>query len=611
MKNHPTAIILSLSLLIGIITLTDYGESWDELKFYKYADRALSAYTTWPSEGTVARFGNTYDNYGPAFVMLVTLTAKPLQIIFTESDARHYLYFITFLAGVWAFYELANRWLTKNAALFSTLLFATQPLLIGHAFISPKDIPFLSLFLLSVHFGLSLFDSPKPIQLHNLTPSSKRTLALLTTLWLVSVFSLFIFTQAFHNYITSLVISAQSGGTNIITLIAKNITAVSSAVYVQRYFLLFLKARTYYFLLITALLFFIWYRLQPNLLKLLITVLPSAILLGLTTSTRVLGPLAGLIVVYFALRAKGRQAIPALTIYAVIAIMTMYLTWPYLWMDPVGHFFESLKVMSLYPWEGLVLFNGVSYQSTDLPYSYLPVLFAIQLTEPVWALSIIGWVAAIIGGVRHLRRTPHRPDAFSGVQVSGKRGLVELAFLWFVIPFIGFVVLRTPLYDNFRQVLFILPPIFLMAGVAIEKIKNTKWQVALVTLCLIPGVIGIVSLHPYEYIYYNRFVGGLDGAQGRFALDYWVISYREAADYVNSVASPNAAIWVEGPSHLFALFAREDLKIYSWNEVERADHYEYVVATTRYDFDKTSYPEAEIVHKIMRGNALLAVIKKP
>jgi len=62
---------------------------------------------------------------------------------------------------------------------------------------------------------------------------------------------------------------------------------------------------------------------------------------------------------------------------------------------------------------------------------------------------------------------------------------------------------------------------------------------------------------------------------------------------------------------LFAIFAREDLKIYSWHEAERADRYEYVITTTRYDFDKTSYPEAEIVHRIMRGDALLAVIKKP
>ncbi|MDP1713717.1 MAG: hypothetical protein Q8L41_03145 [Anaerolineales bacterium] len=604
-KNYPILIIFVLSLLVGFFTFDQYGESWDDKSLQKYAVKSINAYATWSQQGIVSLAQDDLGNYGPFYIMLVERVTQFLStfLSFSFPDLRHLIYFITYIAGVWAFYALAKRWLSEIPAIGATLLFMTQPLLWGHAFINPKDTPFLSLFLLSLYFGLRLFDPLKPIQPNDLTPSSRRTLALLTTLWLVSVFSLFIFTQAFHNYITSLVVSAQSGGTNIISLIAKNINEVPAETYVQRYFLLFLQARAFLFLLSSFFLIFIWYRLQPNLFRLLFIILPAALLLGFTTSTRILGPFAGLLVTYYALRNRGRQAVPALTIYAVIAIMAMYLTWPYLWMDPVGHFFESLKVMSLYPWQGAVLFNGVNYQSTGLPYFYLPVLFAIQLTEPVWALSLAGWTVAIVSGARHLRRTP--------VQVNGKRGLVELALLWFVIPLIGFVVMRTALYDNFRQVLFILPPIFLMAGVAFEKIKNTKWQIALVIVCLIPGVMGIVSLHPYEYIYYNRFVGGMNGAQERFDLDYWVISYREAAEYVNSVASPNAAVWVEGPSHLFALFAREDLKIYSWHEVERADRYEYVIASTRYDFDKTAYPEAEIVHKIMRGDALLAVIKKP
>ena len=595
-KNYPIFIILLSGLLVGFFTFDQYGESWDEESLQKYAVKSLNAYPTWDQEGVADLTYDDLGNYGPFYVMLVEHITQFLSAYLknTLSDLRHLIYFITYIAGVLAFYTLAKRWLSEIPAIGATLLFMTQPLLWGHAFINPKDTPFLAFFLLSLVFGFKMMDSIKPISSDPLIPSAKRTLTLLTVLWLVSVFSLFFFTQAFHNYITSLVISAQSGGTNIITLIAKNITTVSSDVYVQCYFLLFLQARTYYFLLISALLLFIWYRLQPNLLKLLIAVLPSAVLLGLTTSTRILGPFAGLIIVYFALRTKGRQAIPALAIYAVIAMMAMYLTWPYLWMDPVGHFLESLETMSLYPWGGLVLFNGVKYTSSTLPYSYLPVLFAIQLTEPVWALSIVGWVVTIASGVR-----------------SGKRGLVELSLLWFVIPFIGFVIMRLALYDNFRQVLFILPPIFLMAGVAFEKIKNIKWQIALVILCLFPGIAGIVSLHPYEYIYYNRFIGGMDGAQGRFETDYWVTSYREAAGYVNSIAPPNAAIWVEGPAHLFAIFAREDLKIYSWHEADRADRYEYVITTTRYDFDKTSYPEAEIVHRIMRGDALLAVIKKP
>ena len=35
-------------------------------------------------------------------------------------------------------------------------------------------------------------------------------------------------------------------------------------------------------------------------------------------------------------------------------------------------------------------------------------------------------------------------------------------------------------------------------------------------------------LHPDQYVYYNAFVGGVDGAQRKFKLDYWANSYAEA-----------------------------------------------------------------------------------
>ena len=286
--------------------------------------------------------------------------------------------------------------------------------------------------------------------------------------------------------------------------------------------------------------------------------------------------------------------------------MTMYLTWPYLWTDPIGHFFESIKTMSLYPWRGQVLFNGIEYASTKLPYSYLPVLFGIQLTETVWALFIVGLVVAVV------RRHPdgstfaHRVEGW-----REKRELIELTVLWFIIPFIGFIILRSALYDNFRQIIFILPPIFWIAGVAIEKIKRPALQIALIALIILPGIVDGIRLHPYEYIYYNRLIGGVDGAQGRFELDYWGTSYREAAEYINEIAPANAVIWVEGPSHLFELYARQDLKIFSDHEIERADHYDYVIAATRNNMDQTSYPNAKIIHKIARGEAVLTVIKQP
>jgi hypothetical protein len=583
MKKFIPVFIFLIILLAGLLTFDDYGQSWDEDSLQTYAIKSLNAYSTWREEGVVNLTRDDLAFYGPAYVMLVEWLAQNIKPSIHISDVRHLIYFITYFFGALAFYSIAKRWFNQTAALGATLLFATQPLLWGHAFINPKDTPFLSLFLISIALGFKAFDSIDS------NPKLDKNLTLLTCFWLVAVFGLFIFTQAIHDYIATLVMSAQAGNTNIISLIAKNISGVSADVYTQRYFLLFLQTRTIFFLLSSFLLLYAYYRFQPNLLKIIITFLPAAFFLGFATSTRILGPFAGLIITYYALRNKGKFAILPLTIYVILSLIFTYLTWPYLWMNPLPRFVESFREMSLYPWAGTVLFNGANYSSANLPYSYLPVLFGIQFSEAVWALTIVGvWLAS---------RSPEK-----------KRGLIELFLLWFLIPFLAFIIFKTALYDNFRQILFIISPIFLMAGVVFERIKNIKWQTVLIVLCLIPNVLGIVRLHPYEYIYYNTFAGD---TSERFENDYWATSYREAAEYVNSVASPNANVWVEGPAQLFAMFAREDLKIYSSGEVERAESYEYIVSTTRYDLDKKSFADAKVVCEIKRGNVILAVIKKP
>jgi hypothetical protein len=590
-------LLLAMGLVIGILTVRQYGESWDELQFFKYADRALAAYSSWPSTGTISLTGNTYDNYGPAYVMLVALGARLLGTVvpWITSDLRHLLYFITFLIGIWAFYELCERWLARGAALGAALLFATQPLFWGHAFISPKDIPFLTFFLLSLLFGFRMGDSVKTVSFDTVTPRTKWTLLILTLLWLVALFGLFAATDLVHTWISSLVQAAAAGQTNILSSIASDIHKVKPDVYIQKYFVLFLRLRAVFFVLTALLLAWLWRKL-PAAFHLLLSVAPAAILLGVATSIRVLGPFAGLMVLGYALWKSGRKALPSLVVYGVVALIAMYLTWPYLWPNPIGHFVESVRVMAEYPWKGQVLFNGVMYTSTGIPRSYLPVLLGIQLTEPVWFLFAAGLAAVIYGSIKRRERY---------------RILLFLALVWFILPLVGFVVTRSPLYDNSRQVFFILPPIFVMAGVAFEQIKKPVLQAALIGLLILPGIVDGARLHPYEYIYYNRFIGGVQGAFRKYELDYWGTSYREAADYLNKTAPPNASLWVEGPVQILQLYARHDLKIFSTYEAARAEHYDFVVVTTRYNLDLQSYPDARIIHTIQRDGSLLTVIKEP
>jgi Dolichyl-phosphate-mannose-protein mannosyltransferase len=600
-QDFPILALLVVSLVIGILTIRDYGESWDELQFFKYADHALQSYSTWPQTGSVPLTGNTYDNYGPAYVMFVALGARFLSLLlpFTISDLRHLLYFITFLVSIWALYEICKRWLEARAAFGASLLYAAQPLFWGHAFISPKDIPFLTFFLLSLLFGFRMVDSVKPVSMESLTPRAKRSLIVITALWLLALFGLFAATNGVHVWLDGLVHAAAEGSSSLLPSIiagaASGIHRVNPEIYIQILFVLFLRLRDLFFLVSTFLLVWLW-RKVPGALRLVLSILPAALMLGIATSIRVLGPFAGILVIGYALWKSGRKVFPVLAIYAVLTLVVMYLTWPYLWPDPVGHLMESARVMAEYPWTGQVLFNGTFYASTAIPRSYLPVLLGIQLTEPVWFLFAIGLGVLVYDSIKKQRES---------------RVLLILTVVWLILPLAGFVISRSALYDNFRQVFFILPPVFILAGVALEKIRRPFLQALLIGVLVLPGIVDGARIHPYEYIYYNRFIGGVQGAFRKYELDYWGTSYREAAMWLNEHAAQNAPVWVEGPTHILQLYVRRDLKIYSTYEAARADHYDYIVATSRYNLDLTSYPAAKVIYTIMRDGAVLTVIKQP
>ena len=608
--NISLTILLALSLVIGVLTLNDYGESWDELKLYDYAADSLDAYETWFQHGTIPVTGDRFENYGPFFVMGTRIITKTLTQILPgvqEVDVQHMVYFLTFLVGAWAFHQLTMRWMSRNAALGATLLFMTQPVLWGHAFINPKDIPLLSLFLLSVHLGIRMHDflfgrdldsvfRSCTLAWSELTPRTRRLLIIATLFWLASLALLFGGTPTIYRWIDGAVHAAANGEPSLIAQLVPRVQRVAPEIYIEKFFVFFLRWRAVTFLTITGLLIWLYRAKLPAALRTLRVIIPAGVALGLAVSIRIFGTWAGVLVTGFILWKSGRKAWLVIAVYGLTAILAMYLTWPYLWPNPIRHFFETVQIMAQHPWPGAVLFNGGTYPANDLPASYMPLLLAIQLTEPVWVLFFVGLVVTVVGWIKK--------------QIE-QRELLALTFAWFILPLLTFIVLRPTLYDNFRQSFFIVPPIFFMTGLAFDQIRKPVLQATLIALVVFPGLFASVRLHPYEYVYYNQFIGGVQAAADRFELEYWATSYREAAREANRIAPPNANVWVDGPAHLFSRFARPDFHIYSPQEAERADHYDVVVTLARYDLEKTSFPEAKIVYTVRRAGAVFAVIRTP
>jgi hypothetical protein len=225
---------------------------------------------------------------------------------------------------------------------------------------------------------------------------------------------------------------------------------------------------------------------------------------------------------------------------------------------------------------------------------------AFQFTAPMVMLAVVGLVAAAVKIIR-------RESAVEWV----------VPVLWFLLPFIAVIVLQPNLYDNFRHLLFITPPLFLFAGLVLQRLLG-RWKVRwvnmlLVLVVLFPGVYHDLRLHPYQYIYFNCITGGVPGAYRNYELDYWATSINEGFDYLNQQAEMNAQVVVWGPLHTARLYARPDLDLVFPSELaDDADlsTYDYGVLSSRSNRDLLNATGGQTVFQVEREGAVLLVVRR-
>ncbi|GAB4419081.1 MAG: glycosyltransferase family 39 protein [Anaerolineales bacterium] len=513
-KTFPALLLILVNILIGLFIFEHYGFSYDEPLFYGYADAIGYAYTpaNWFGEDfdlTLAYGPSPGDhgNRGPAYLLLARFPAHLLQAMGLPQDAAwHLVNFLVFQIALYYFFVICLRWMGRWAAFSATAFMATQPILWGHAFINPKDPPFLLLFLLSLELGFRMADR----------------------------------------------LAHPSPGTT-----------------------------------------------KPQTLK---HVLVPAIVLGLATNVRVLAPLAAVLVgIYFLLLGKNAKRIVWFIPYGMIAYAVVVITWPYLWENPIGKFIEAVTFFSYNPTQLRVYFYGQYFRANALPLRYLPATMLFTLTEPVFFLASLGGLTALWRALKN--------------NIQWKTLLPTLG--WFVVPFMYVLIKRPPMYDGFRHFLFIVPPIFILAGIALDalfKFLRTTWlRFAIIAALVLPGLIPIVKLHPYEYTYYNQFVGGTSQAAARFETDYWLTCYKEAMQEFNRhFAHENPTLYVKREPYIARYYADPRITVRDFVEEGhfiQDDDYRLLSARLNPGLQRYRDPALWGI-KVSRNNTIFCVIQK-
>lgn len=641
-------LIVSILFIIGIIIVPDIGESWDENLYQWYGGLSLSFYSDIPSAFTasIGDFGHSYlQYYGPIHSMAAILAQNIFAKIpssLQSIDIFHMFNFATFLLGLAIFYRLCKYYMSEWAAFSVTLLLATQPVLFGHAFMNSKDIPFMTFFIAAIYTGLRMIENykeenpnspanPRSTQTiqkswMQLPPKESKRFKSLIKYWFLLILTYFIIKLTLSPLLAKLISTAYYADPasflgSLFSKVAQNADQFPVETYQA-------KAN----ILLTSIFFTLPLLALPFIPTLMLLKSPipkynfslpqfkyvfslnqfgkdlknpniiiAGILVGLTTSIRILGPAAGaLISLFFILKYKGKSLSPIIS-YALISALTTYLTWPFLWAAPISRFFESINVLLNHPWRGRVLFEGQLFNSGELPVSYLPKLLSLQLTEPALILAVLGLILSFIPVKNKTISVPH----------------YSILLLW-IFPILYYVVLTTPvIYDNFRQFFFILPPIFIFAGIFIDQIKDylksPKFLVLFAILLSLPGILAIINLHPYQYVYYNSFTGGSQGAFKQYELDYWATSTKEAMEYINQIAPQDAKVILWGPPNWLAQsYARPDLTITEINEAPKHTwntfDYQIILIRANNSLSSDNMVLGSTIYQVTIDNAILAKV---
>ncbi|MBF0178186.1 MAG: hypothetical protein HQL63_15275 [Magnetococcales bacterium] len=218
---------------------------------------------------------------------------------------------------------------------------------------------------------------------------------------------------------------------------------------------------------------------------------------------------------------------------ALFSCVFCVLLWPSALVSPVQTLGHTLSMAAKFSHDYTVFMFGEAYRSSDLPLSYLPIHFGIELPE----ISLVLLLAAVPFALHRLFITR---DGRENSEIVGYAGL--LAGL--LVPLLFVVIFRPSIYNGTRHFLFLLPP--MAALQALLLVSMLSWlrrrgrkflatlSVWIVVLALFTQVARMWLLHPIEYSFYNALIGGLHGAYNRFTIDYWLLSHKPAIENLSA-----------------------------------------------------------------------------
>jgi hypothetical protein len=290
----------------------------------------------------------------------------------------------------------------------------------------------------------------------------------------------------------------------------------------------------------------------------------------------------------------------------LVAYPVMLLFWPWGQTDPIENPLRALAFFSHQTFPFPTLFAGRFVPASDLPWSYLPTYIAVALPELIIVLLLCAPIvaAAVVCGKGH--------------QIGREQALAYFILGFGIVFPVGFAILiKAVLFDGMRHFMFVLPLIAvaaaLVGGQACTRLArfSCRWPIYGALAIYGLGHLSVmVMLHPDQYIYYNAFVGGVEGAQRKFKLDYWANSYAEAVQGLESFLITSYGLDFEDREFTVAVCGPPISADYyfpaNFRYTRQRAHADFFIAFTKDNCDRAL--PGRPVYRVERMGALLSVV---
>lgn len=425
-KKYLGFLLFSFCLIIGWATSNEYAVTWDEPS----RKRCGEASYKYVFENDTSLFQKDDRDYGVAFELPLIIIQKIFKIkdIKKIYQMRHFVSHLFFLIGCFFLFRIID-YLYKNK-LLATIGFALlllHPRIYGHSFVNTKDIPFMSMFIITMYYSIQAFDR-----------------------------------------------------------------------------------------------------------KTILSFIKVGICTGLIINIRLMGVLIPACIIFFLLLDSifDKKVLTQLKLalcFIVTACVTLYITWPFLWSNPLEHFAFAFQNMSKFRWGLTVLFDGELIKATEIGWSYIPTWFI--MTTPL-LFSLLGF----IGIAFLLFQFGRKPLSF--LKNSWNRN--NLMFIgYFILPVATVIFLKSVLYDGWRQVYFIYPSFVLLIIFGLSQIyllhKSAKKIVnSLLIISLITTSIFTLRYFPHQAVYFNEyfFFTPEEYIRKNYEMDYWGVTYKKGLEFI-------------------------------------------------------------------------------